>query len=55
MSNEETSKPKIQAGEEIIDRCPICHVKFNEPVALNIQHECPNPQCSKKFTVMVLE
>lgn len=55
MSQDETKSPTIQAGEQIIDRCPICHVKFQEPVALNIQHECPNPQCKKQFSIMVFE
>jgi len=25
-----SKKPKLQAGNEIIDRCPICQVKFAE-------------------------
>lgn len=55
MSQEENKSPAIKAGEEIIDRCPICHVKFQESVALNIEHTCPNPQCEKKFSIMVFD
>jgi len=55
MSQEDTKIPEIKAGEEIIDQCPKCKVKFQSPVALNIKHECPNPQCKCKFTIMVFE
>ncbi len=53
--SEEPKTPKLQAGSEIIDRCPVCHVKFGESVATNINHVCPNPQCEAKFCVMVFE
>jgi len=53
--NSENKTPEIQAGEEIIDRCPICQVKFQENVATNIKHKCPNPVCGKSFSVMVFD
>jgi len=53
--NSENSAPEIEAGEKIIDRCPICQVKFKESVALNIKHLCPNPQCAKTFCIMMFD
>ena len=53
--NPENKTPEIQAGEEIIDQCPKCKVKFQSPVALNIQHTCPNPQCKCQFSIMIFE
>jgi len=50
-----SKKPTLQAGAEIIDRCPVCQVKFAEPVASNIKHECPNPSCYANFSVMIYE
>jgi len=55
MSNNESKEPKLLAGSEIIDRCPVCQVKFAEMVATNINHVCPNPQCNAKFCIMVFE
>jgi len=55
MSEETPKTPKLQAGQEIIDSCPCCHAKFSEPVATNIEHTCPNPQCQVKFNVLVFE
>jgi len=55
MSESDSKKPKLQAGDEIIDRCPVCQVKFAEAVESNINHTCPNPQCNAKFCVMVFE
>jgi len=58
MSQDETNqttKPELQAGEEIIEKCPKCNVRFQSPVALNIKHTCPNPQCKCKFQFMVFE
>jgi len=54
-NNSETKTPEIQAGREIITQCPKCDVKFQSPVALNIKHTCPNPQCNCKFQYMVFE
>ncbi len=53
--SEESKKPILQAGSQIIGRCPICDSKFNEKVATNIKHECPNPNCGISFTVMVFD
>lgn len=53
--SEQSKEPKIQAGSEIVDRCPVCQVKFAESVATNIKHTCPNPQCNANFSVMVFE
>jgi len=53
--SENSKEPKLQAGAEIIDRCPVCQVKFAENVASNINHKCPNPQCNVEFCVMVFE
>ncbi len=53
--NSETKNPEIQAGAEIIDQCPKCSVKFQSPVALNVKHTCPNPQCNCKFQYMVFD
>jgi len=47
--------PTLEAGEEIIDRCPVCKVKFGEPVATNVKHTCPNETCNAKFSVMVFD
>lgn len=47
--------PTLEAGQEIIDRCPVCHSKFGELVATNINHVCPNPNCGIKFCIMVFE
>ena len=55
MSQESQKTPTLEAGEEIVDRCPKCKVKFNEPVATNIKHICPNPQCNCNFSVMVFD
>ena len=56
MSQESNPKtPAIQAGAEIIDRCPVCQVKFQEKVATNIKHICPNPQCEASFSIMVFD
>ena len=55
MSEETPSKPTLQTGSAIINRCPICDSKFNEKVATNVKHQCPNPNCGLFFTVMVFE
>jgi len=51
----ENKNPEIQAGAEIIDKCPKCNVKFQSPVALNIKHTCPNPNCKCQFQYMVFD
>jgi len=53
--SQDPKTPALEAGSEIIDRCPVCKVKFNEPVATNIKHTCPNPQCNANFSVMVFD
>jgi len=53
--SEQTKEPKLKAGEAIVDMCPICNSKFNEPVETNVNHKCPNPQCGKVFCVMVFD
>jgi len=53
--SEDPKEPKLQAGEEIISSCPVCQVGFQEKVATNINHICPNPKCKKTFCVMVFE
>lgn len=56
MSQESNPKtPAILAGAEIIDRCPVCKVKFQENVATNIKHTCPNPSCNCNFSIMVFD
>ncbi len=56
MSQDQNSKPPtIQAGEEIIKKCPVCNAKFNEAVATNIKHTCPDPLCGATFCLMVYE
>jgi len=47
--------PEIKAGQEIIEKCPICKVKFTEPVATNIKHTCPDPNCGVNFCLMIYE
>jgi len=54
-SEKMAKKPTIKAGSEIIDRCPVCQVKFAEPVATNIKHECPNPACYANFSIHLYE
>jgi len=54
-SDKMAKKPIIKAGSEIIDRCPVCQVKFAEPVATNIKHECPNPSCYANFSIHIYE
>ena len=53
--SEKSTEPKLKAGEAIIDMCPICNSKFNEPVETNLKHKCPNPTCAVVFCVMVSE
>jgi len=53
--SQDPKTPVLEAGEEIIDRCPKCKVKFNEMVATNVKHTCPNPQCGISFNVMVFD
>ncbi len=53
--SQDPKSPALEAGEEIIDHCPKCKAKFGEPVATNIKHTCPNPQCGCSFTVMVFD
>lgn len=53
--NSETKIPEIQAGAEIIDHCPKCNCKFQSPVALNIKHTCPAPNCKCEFQYMVYD
>jgi len=48
-------KPKMKAGDEIINSCPVCNSSFQEPVATNVNHKCPNPICQKTFCVMVFD
>ncbi len=55
MSQENNKAPEIQAGEEIIDQCPKCKVKFQTAVATNIKHTCPNPQCGCNFQILVFD
>ncbi|MBA7492257.1 hypothetical protein ES702_02806 [subsurface metagenome] len=51
----EEVKPTLQAGEDIVEGCPICHSKFSNPVASNVKHQCPNELCQKTFAVMVFD
>jgi hypothetical protein len=53
--SQDPKSPSIQAGEEIIDKCPVCKVKFNEPVATNLKHTCPDVRCQAKFCLMIYE
>ena len=53
--SEETPKPSLKAGSEIIERCPICHSEFAQKVATNVKHTCPNPNCGVSFTLMVFD
>ncbi len=53
--SEDPKEPKLEAGAEIIGSCPVCSVGFQEKVATNINHTCPNPKCKKTFCVMVFE
>ena len=57
MSDQEnsTNKPKMKAGDEIINSCPVCNSSFQESVATNVNHKCPNPICGKTFCVMVFD
>jgi len=51
--SETTKEPTMKAGDEIIKSCPVCNSGFQEPVATNVNHQCPNPQCGKTFCVIV--
>ncbi len=51
----ETKTPTMKAGSEIITSCPVCNSKFEEAVATNVNHKCPNPNCQKTFCVMVTD
>jgi len=51
----EPKEPTLKAGDEIISMCPVCLVGFQEKVATNINHVCPNPKCKKTFCVMVFD
>ena len=53
--SEKPTEPKLKAGDPIVNMCPICNSKFNEPVETNVNHVCPNPQCKKTFCVLVFE
>jgi len=53
--SEKPTEPKMKAGEAEIDMCPFCKVKFNQKCETNVELTCPNPQCQRKFTIMVLE
>lgn len=53
--SEDPKEPKLKAGDPIVSSCPVCNVKFSEPVETNVSHDCPNPQCAVKFSVMVFE
>jgi len=53
--SEDPKEPKLEAGAEIIGSCHVCSVGFQEKVATNINHVCPNPKCKKTFCVMVFE
>jgi len=57
MSEIENTKkePKMKAGADLVKSCPICNSSFQEPVATNVNHLCPNPQCGITFCVMVIE
>jgi len=55
MSEETQPKPKLKAGEPIIEKCPVCRAGFAEPVSTNVKHTCPNPDCQVSFNLMVFE
>jgi len=48
-------EPTLKAGDPIVGACPVCNVKFQEPVETNVKHTCPNPQCGINFSVMVFD
>ena len=50
------SDPKVAAGEEIIESCPLCHVKYSDPVATNIKQKCPDEAgCGRTFLLKVFD
>ena len=53
--SQDPKTPTLGAGEEIIDRCPVCKVRFSENVSTNVKHTCPNPQCGISFNLMIFD
>ena len=51
--SEDENQPKLKAGSKIVQGCPICKCNFQEAVATNLKHQCPNPECQEIFTVLV--
>lgn len=48
-------EPVIQAGDAIIEHCPLCSAKFAEPAELNVKHTCPTDGggCGRIFLLRV--
>jgi len=50
------TEPKIEAGEKLIDHCPLCVVKYSEPLETNVKHTCPNEGgCGRTFLLKVFD
>ena len=48
------NKPQVAAGENLVDYCPRCGVKYIEPIATLIKQKCPDEGgCGQEFSVKV--
>lgn len=52
----ENKEPKVAAGESLIAFCPLCGVRYVEPIETVIKQQCPeNGGCGLYFSARVFE